>query len=697
MDIAKVTEQYYANNAKKLHKMVDNIIRPFGGLSQKDIDDFYSLANEVFYYAVNDFNGKGRFAGFLYSRLVLKIMSLITERNRSKRSDVEVITKEDGTEEKIYHQTLSLDAPIKNDDGTTTTLSDLLESEFNMGDAVGFSSEYGENVNKYIESLTDKQKEVARLMMDGVSKKDIQATLRLSDKRFARILAGMKTFEKTRHLRNKDNQYCMEEKEKMDQSVTTLETNKDTKLSVASIIKKIDNCTIRFDHPLQRSSDQWTKLMKGNLISDILQGNPIPEIVLAEQVINNLGLIWDIDGKQRCTNVHSFRNNEYRINKNVTRPIIEYQAIVRDENKKPVLDEKGFPQSERRTFDIRNKKFSDLPEELQDKFLDYDFKIVQYFNCTSEDIAYHIERYNSGRPMNTSQKGLTRIGEIYAEMAKNISAMSFFTELGGYKVSESKNGTLDRVIIETIMAINFLDNWMKDQGDMCAYLKTHANEDMFDELEDIVERLTTVGNEEFFNIFDSKNSFIYFAAFSKFTQFNLNDQKFVDFMIAFDRELHEVEINGVSFDELNKKSTKDKTVVVSKINHLVSLMRDYLDISVCTESKIEHEEDMSVLEFVRKNVDPNFEEEDIELFETTFDDYIVGVDNNSPLLTPKNHCSFIALVAYAFLKECDNSIEEWMVQYFDKHNKFIANQKENYLHMKKDLENYISNNKKMVS
>ena len=689
MDIAKVTEQYYANNAKKLHKMVDNIIRPFGGLSQKDIDDFYSLANEVFYYAVNDFNGKGKFEGFLYSRLVLKIRSLITERNRSKRSDVEVITKEDGAEEKIYHQTLSLDAPIKNDDGTTTTLSDLLESEFNMGDAVGLSSEYGENVNKYIESLTDKQKEVARLMMDGVSKKDIQATLRLSDKRFARILAGMKTFEKTRHLRNKDNQYYMEEKEKMDQSVTTLETNKDTKLSVASIIKKIDNCTIRFDHPLQRSSDQWTKLMKGNLISDILQGNPIPEIVLAEQVINNLGLIWDIDGKQRCTNVHSFRNNEYRINKNVTRPIIEYQAIVRDENKKPVLDEKGFPQSERRTFDIRNKKFADLPEELQDKFLDYDFKIVQYFNCTSEDIAYHIERYNSGRPMNTSQKGLTRIGEIYAEMAKNISAMSFFTELGGYKVSESKNGTLDRVIIETIMAINFLDNWMKDQGDMCAYLKTHANEDMFDELEDIVERLTTVGNEEFFNIFDSKNSFIYFAAFSKFTQFNLNDQKFVDFMIAFDRELHEVEINGVSFDELNKKSTKDKNVVVSKINHLVNLMKDYLGVSICKENRVEHEENISILEFVRESVDPNFEEEDIELFETTFDDYIVGVDNNSPLLVPQNHYSFIALVAYAFLKECDNDIEDWMVQYFDKHNKFIANQKENYSHMKEDLEAYL--------
>ena len=43
MDIAKVTEQYYDNNAEKLHKMVDKILKKYGGLSQKDIDDFYSL------------------------------------------------------------------------------------------------------------------------------------------------------------------------------------------------------------------------------------------------------------------------------------------------------------------------------------------------------------------------------------------------------------------------------------------------------------------------------------------------------------------------------------------------------------------------------------------------------------------------------------------------------------------------------
>lgn len=688
-DMTKIIEKYYANNASKLRKMVDGIVKKFGGLSQKDMDEFYSLANQVFWIAAKDFNGCGNFNGFLYSRLSLKIMSMMTERNRQKRSDIQTVTHENGAIEKIFHQTLSLDAPIKDDD--RTTLGEVVESQFDIFDEIlGLSC--SENVIEYMDKLTPRQKEIAQLMMDGYGKSDIQKKLNISEKRYIKLLSNMKSFEKTRYLRKNNKTERKRGKSKMGQLIT-LETNKDDKLSIASIIKKIDNCTIRFDHPLQRSSEQWTKLMKGNLISDILQGNPLPEIVLAEQVINELALIWDIDGKQRCTNVHSYKNDEFKIDKKVRRPIITYQAIMRDENKRPVLDEKGFPQSERRTFDIRNKKFSDLPEELQDKFLDYDFKIVQYFNCTSEDIAYHIERYNSGRPMNASQKGLTRIGQVFAEMAKNISAMSFFTELAGYKVSESKNGTLDRVVIESIMAINFLDHWIKEQGDMCAFLKENANEDMFDELEDMIERLTKVGNEEFFNIFDSKNSFIYFATFHEFLKLNLEDNKFVEFLISFENELHNKKINGVSFDDLNGKSTKDKNIVIGKVNQLKKLMEEYFHVD--NKEDLENKNE-SVLDFVKKNVDQNFESEDIELFEETFNDYTINVNNNSSLLRQENRRSFIALTAYAFLNELDNYMEEWMIQYFTIHKSFISDQKENYLYMKKDLDNYIQLKEKKV-
>ena len=44
----QILVQYYNNNARKLRKLVDGILAGFSGWSNKDVDDFYSLANEVF-------------------------------------------------------------------------------------------------------------------------------------------------------------------------------------------------------------------------------------------------------------------------------------------------------------------------------------------------------------------------------------------------------------------------------------------------------------------------------------------------------------------------------------------------------------------------------------------------------------------------------------------------------------------------
>ena len=53
----QVLNTYYANNAKKLHSTVDKILLKFGGLSNKDLDDFYSLANEVFVDVLRRYDG----------------------------------------------------------------------------------------------------------------------------------------------------------------------------------------------------------------------------------------------------------------------------------------------------------------------------------------------------------------------------------------------------------------------------------------------------------------------------------------------------------------------------------------------------------------------------------------------------------------------------------------------------------------
>ncbi len=80
-----ILNDYYTNNARKLHSVVNKILIRFGGLSEKDTDDFYSLANEVFLEAIKRYDGEKSFDGFLYSCLSNKIKTEMTRRNRYKR------------------------------------------------------------------------------------------------------------------------------------------------------------------------------------------------------------------------------------------------------------------------------------------------------------------------------------------------------------------------------------------------------------------------------------------------------------------------------------------------------------------------------------------------------------------------------------------------------------------------------------
>lgn len=713
-EIDTCVKEYYRNDSQKIRKVVDSILNKnnFLWMDNKDRDEFYSLANICFMDAIRTFDGTGTFDGFLRMILLRKFQSFVTAMNRPTRCDVETIKDSDGNVKTVYHYPESLDAPLS-DDGNGT-LADIIPSKVNLEE--NFTKD-NTRIKRYIQSLTPLQKQLAQLIMDGYQKSDIKNMMSLSEEKYMRILEGMKAIEKTRHLETSD---YVEDKKLEEVRQVTLENNKDEKLSIGSIIKKIDNYTIRFDHPLQRSSEQWTKLMKSNLVSDVLQGNPLPEIVLAEQVEHGLALVWDIDGKQRCTIVHSYWHGGFKVDKKVTRPIITYQAIIRDKNGKPVLDDKGFPEAEKRSFDIRNKRFSDLPEELQDRFLDYSMKIVQYFNCSSEDIAYHIERYNSGRPMNTQQKGMTKLGEVFAGRVKTISSMPFFTELGGYSVSESRKGTLDRVVIESIMAIYFMDQWVKDNGAMCSYLQEHASEEMFDNVEEMVERLTSAGDDEFYSVFDSKNSFIYFYAFNYFTKFGLDDSRFVDFMIDFNKSLREKDVDGQSYAGLDKSgsATKDKNVVGAKTKMMESLMNDYFkteegfsvvedtsnaaedanneeDDSISGDTSSEYDPNENTLSFIRRMVDKDADETDVEIYEDALNDYTIEIDESSLLLSEDNHNSMVAIVGYAFKQDVDKYIPEWIVGYNSKHNTYIKNQEENYLHMKNNLDRYIAISKKM--
>lgn len=359
-------------------------------------------------------------------------------------------------------------------------------------------------------------------------------------------------------------------------SVINKKENKLERMPIANIMKKMQSYTLRFDHPSQRESGQWNTRMKSNLISDILQNNPVPNLVFAEQDINGITITWNLDGKQRCSNVYEYINDGFKISKSVRRNIIQYQSIARDENGKPII-EGNMPKYEIKEFDIVNKKFSQLPEELQDAINEYCFNVTLFLDCDDEDIVYNIERYNDGRPMNQAQKGVIRLGIDFAEETKEIVKNDFFKEVCELNTAARTNGTVERIVSESVMAINFLDDWKKNQEDMCAYIRENANIDMFSELNETMNFIAEVAQEEHKQLFTSKDSFVWLTVIYRALQNGVSENSIVDFMSAFVNELHEKSINGLTFDELKgNKSTKDKSLIVKKINHLEALINDFV-------------------------------------------------------------------------------------------------------------------------
>ena len=442
-----------------------------------------------------------------------------------------------------------------------------IEKEVIMG-------EYSEELENYLNTLSKKQRSLAELIMQGYSIEEAKRTLNLGRKEAENMLKFMRSYEKKQVFLGKSIQTGGNMS--MKKQATTMEKYKPKRMNVLEIIKKMNDFTINFDHPLQRYAGQWSNKMKSDLISDIIQNNPIPALTFAEQMQDDgTVMIFDLDGKQRCTTVREFKNDDFKIAKNVSRAIVSFQRIKRDDNGLIVKNEKGYPISEWIEYDISNKKYSQLPTELQEAIDNYNFEVTYYLNCSDEDIAYHIQRYNQGKAMNGIQKGITHLGEDFSREVKAIAALPFFQD-NDFSFLQFKNGTIDRVVIESVMAVNFLDDWKKNPEDIAIYLNKHANMDMFFNVEDSITRIEDIITEDVSVLFNAKNTFLWLVLFEKFKTYNLKDERFNDFLKAFISDLQYKTIDGVAFDSIDEgKNTKDKSLLIKKINHLTILMDEF--------------------------------------------------------------------------------------------------------------------------
>lgn len=179
---------------------------------------------------------------------------------------------------------------------------------------------------------------------------------------------------------------------------------------------------INFDHIVQRSY-VWERSRKSGLIESMIIGYPVPPI-FAKRIDDGTGkrggnIYYIMDGKQRLSTVKEYLNDEFALT-NISP--ISYKDIETDEEK---------------TVDISEKKFSELPEAVQDILKDTTFSVTYFDNLTDEEERELFKRLNAGKPLSAKSKMLASCRDIKGLM--DIGKHEVFTEMLSEKAQSNKN------------------------------------------------------------------------------------------------------------------------------------------------------------------------------------------------------------------------------------------------------------------
>ena len=114
--------------------------------------------------------------------------------------------------------------------------------------------------------------------------------------------------------------------------------------TVASYIRDISKNKILFTHKIQRKQEQWSKIQESKFIETLLIGDiSIPPIHVSKDDTGS----WVIDGIQRLTTIYKYYTDGFKIKKGT--PNIALDGVE---------------------YEIEKKRFSQLPDELQQQILD---------------------------------------------------------------------------------------------------------------------------------------------------------------------------------------------------------------------------------------------------------------------------------------------------------------------------------------
>lgn len=240
-----------------------------------------------------------------------------------------------------------------------------------------------------------------------------------------------------------------------------METNT-LKMSIKLISNMIDNETILFNHPIQRSENQWNKKQKSDLIHSALIGIPIPPAYFLshnEKRIDDSGkektviIRTALDGQQRLTTIKSYLNDEFPLLK-------EYEKIT--------LPSTG------EDYDINGKKFSELDALVQDHI--YSSGVPTYSISkdltTDEEIELLFFRLNASKPLTPHQKAKATIGIRFQSLLNDICNHTTILELSNFPAGQIRDNKHQTSILQAMMILEGYDYKSFSAVEMMEYAST---------------------------------------------------------------------------------------------------------------------------------------------------------------------------------------------------------------------------------
>ena len=180
-----ILEDYCQNQMRKLKQICYPILIKIGGISEKDYDDFYSIALDALADSVMRYekNKNCQFNTFLIGNIKRKFNTEVRDRNRNKRIPAKQI-------ESMYGFITD----------TGYELSEVIPSDFDTYEEACGDDFNGTRIERYLNKLSSKQRKIVALLCEGYKPREIREILGIDNKEYQNHLAIIQAYENVRIL-----------------------------------------------------------------------------------------------------------------------------------------------------------------------------------------------------------------------------------------------------------------------------------------------------------------------------------------------------------------------------------------------------------------------------------------------------------------------------------------------------------------